>query len=258
MLRRCFTLLVTLTLLLSSAQGITITLDGDPLTEAPVDQDTTFAPLRTVVEALLPDAQVTWEGDRAVVTAGGLNLSAKPGDDIFICNGEVLSCSLPIRLEEGRTLIPIRPLCAVLGVKVTWEPQDDTVALATLYNMTYSDEDLYWLAHIISAESRGEPWEGQIAVGNVVLNRVNHPDFPDTIYEVIFDDRWGGQFEPVRNGTVYLEPEETCVRAAMACLDGANTAGNSLYFLAPELTQNHWTMENRTYVTTIGAHWFYE
>ena len=45
-------------------------------------------------------------------------------------------------------------------------------------------------------------------MGNVVLNRVASPDFPDTIYGVIFDDRWGGQFEPVRNGTVYQEPTE--------------------------------------------------
>ena len=95
-------------------------------------------------------------------------------------------------------------------------------------------------------------------MGNVVLNRVKSPDFPDTIYGVIFDDRWGGQFEPVRNGTVYDEPTAESVEAARLCLEGVNTAGDSLYFLAPHLTDNHWTMENRTYVTTIGCHWFYQ
>ena len=94
-------------------------------------------------------------------------------------------------------------------------------------------------------------------MGNVVLNRVRSTEFPDTIYGVIFDDRWGGQFEPVRNGTVYHTPTEESVRAAVACLNGEHTVGDSLYFLAPALTDNHWTMENRDYVTTIGAHWFY-
>ena len=114
------------------------------------------------------------------------------------------------------------------------------------------------LSRIISAESRGEPLEGQIAVGNVVLNRVASADFPDTIYGVIFDDRWGGQFTPVRNGTIYQEPSARSVEAARLCLSGANTAGESLYFLAPALATNHWVMENRTHVVTIGSHWFYK
>ena len=94
-------------------------------------------------------------------------------------------------------------------------------------------------------------------MGNVVLNRVADGGFPNTIYGVIFDDRWGGQFEPVRNGTIYDEPTEESVLAAKLCLEGANTAGDSLYFLAPALTTNHWIMQNRTYRTTIGSHWFY-
>jgi N-acetylmuramoyl-L-alanine amidase len=94
-------------------------------------------------------------------------------------------------------------------------------------------------------------------VGNVVLNRVHSDEFPDTIYDVIFDSRWGGQFQPVSNGTIYDDPTEESVVAAKLCLEGANTAGASLYFLAPALTQNHWIMDNQTYVTTIGCHWFY-
>ncbi len=121
----------------------------------------------------------------------------------------------------------------------------------------YSDEDLYWLSRIISAESRGEPLKGKLAVGTVVLNRVASSQFPNTIYDVIFDKRWGGQFEPVRNGTVYQDPTPESVQAAKLCLQGAREAGDSLYFLAPALTNNHWIMENRSYVTTIGCHWFY-
>ena len=90
---------------------------------------------------------------------------------------------------------------------------------------TEGGDDLYWLSRIISAESRGEPLEGQIAVGNVVLNRVASADFPDTIYGVIFDDRWGGQFTPVRNGTIYQVPSARSVEAAGLSLSRGHTAG---------------------------------
>ena len=144
----------------------------------------------------------------------------------------------------------------LLGGTAEWDRYFQGAAV-TSPDAAYNAVDFYWLSRIISAESRGEPMEGQIAVGNVVLNRVASPDSPDTIYGVIFDDRWGGQFEPVRNGTAYNTPTQESVQAAIACLAGENTVGESLYFLAPELTDNHWTMENRPYVTTIGAHWFY-
>ena len=121
----------------------------------------------------------------------------------------------------------------------------------------YSADDLYWMAKIISAESRGEPLAGKIAVGTVVLNRVASPEFPDSIYGVIFDQKWGVQFQPVANGTIYHEPTDESILAAKMVLDGARIAGDSLYFLAPSLTNNHWIMENREYVTTIGVHWFY-
>jgi len=61
----------------------------------------------------------------------------------------------------------------------------------------------------------------------------------------------------VANGTIYNEPTEESVLAAKMVLEGARVTGDSLYFLAPDLTTNHWIMENREYVTTIGTHWFY-
>ena len=110
--------------------------------------------------------------------------------------------------------MPVRVLAEALGATVDWNPATGVVSVngggSATTQPDYNREDkLYWLSRIISAESRGEPLEGQIAVGNVVLNRVDSPDFPDTIYGVIFDDRWGGQFTPVRNGTIYQEAHGT-------------------------------------------------
>lgn len=239
------------------AQAAGLTLDGAPLDagETPIYENTTFVSLRNMAQKLLPGSSVRWEDGQAVVQKGELTLTAQPGDDALVCNGSRVALRQPVRLEAGRTLVPVRTLAGLLGLEVSWNAATGEVALSTPDD---EDDEVYWLARIISAESQGECWEGKIAVGNVVLNRVKSPDFPDTIYGVIFDDRWGGQFEPVRNGTVYNEPTQESIRAAMACLEGANVVGDSLYFLAPHLTDNHWTMENRTFVTTIGTHWFYE
>lgn len=257
MKRQLAALILSASLLVTPAQAAFLTLDGQPLDagESPIYENTTFVSLRNMVRELLPEASVRWEDGQAVARAEGLTLTAQPGDDALVCNGSRVDLTSPVRLEEGRTLVPIRPLASLLGLEVRWNAATGEVALSTAGD---EFDELYWLSRIISAESQGECWEGKIAVGNVVLNRVASPDFPDTIYGVIFDDRWGGQFEPVRNGTVYNEPTAESVRAAQACLKGANVVGESLYFLAPELTDNHWTMENRTWITTIGAHWFYQ
>lgn len=258
--RQLAALLLGAALLAASAQAATLTLNGAPLDNGniPIYNDTAYVPLRSFMERLYPDAVISWDGRQAMVAREDLTLTAVPGERALVFNGTRITLTQPVRLEKGRTLVPVRILAQLLGYTVGWSDKNRTVLLTTPgYRSTYSEEDLYWLSRIISAESRGESWEGKIAVGNVVLNRVASPDFPDTIRGVIFDDRWGGQFEPVRNGTIYNTPTEESVQAALACLNGENTAGDSLYFLAPSLTSNHWTMENRDYVTTIGVHWFY-
>jgi N-acetylmuramoyl-L-alanine amidase len=82
-------------------------------------------------------------------------------------------------------------------------------------------------------------------------------EFPNTVRGVIFDNRWGIQFTPVANGTIYQNPTQESIRAAKLCLEGARTAGNSLYFLNPAESSNFWVVNNRPYVTTIGSHSFY-
>ena len=260
MKRQLAALLLGVGLLTAPARAASLTLDGAPLDagETPIYENTTFVSLRSLIQTLSPDSSVWWEDGQAVAKTRELTLSAQPGDDALVCNGHRVELWQSVRLEEGRTLVPIRPLAGLLGLEVTWVPSTGEVALTTSEASEDPRDELYWLSRIISAESQGECWEGKIAVGNVVLNRVKSPDFPDTIYGVIFDERWGGQFEPVRNGTIYNDPTPESVRAAQACLEGVTVLEDGLYFLAPQLTENHWIMENRGYITTIGVHWFYQ
>lgn len=93
-------------------------------------------------------------------------------------------------------------------------------------------DELYLLAAIIHCEARGESFTGQVAVGAVVLNRVNSEDFPDTIEEVIYQK---GQFSPVASGSlddvlISKNVNQSCIEAAYAALNGDNPIGDCLYF----------------------------
>ena len=121
----------------------------------------------------------------------------------------------------------------------------------------YDSTDLYWLSRIISAEAKGEPFAGQIAVGNVVLNRVRSSQFPSTVKGVIFDTKYGTQFSPVASGTIYNTPTRSSVAAAKAVLAGQRVVDDCLYFYAPALSDGTWIRKNRPFYTTIGCHRFY-
>ena len=260
----CASALLCAALLLGpSAQAAgSVLVDGAPLennASAQVRNNTTYVSLRTVAQALRPTATVVWENGQATVRDSTLSLTARPGSIYIAANDRAIYLPDGVLLEDGCTLVPVRALASALGAQVDWDADTGTVYITSgaAAFAAYDSNSLYWLSRIISAESQGESLLGKIAVGNVVLNRVASAEFPDSIYGVIFDDRWGGQFEPVRNGSIYQEPTEDSVLAAKLVLEGASVAGNCLYFLSPSLTSNHWIMNNRPYVMTIGCHWFY-
>lgn len=116
---------------------------------------------------------------------------------------------------------------------------------------TESYKDLYLLAQIIHAEAKGEPYEGKLAVGNVIHNRVKSEQFPNSIRDVIFQK---GQFQPVMNGSIYNEPSEESIRAAKESYH-KNIVGPALYFYNPELSTDTW-ITTRKIIKRIGSHVF--
>ena len=121
----------------------------------------------------------------------------------------------------------------------------------------YNDGDIYWLARIIHAEARGESYEGKVAVANCILNRVKSRDYPNTVYGVIFDTKYGVQYQPTKNGTIYNTPNGDSVEAAKAAVNGYNNIGASMFFYNPKKSTNNWIAKNRTYYATIGNHNFH-
>ena len=120
-----------------------------------------------------------------------------------------------------------------------------------------SNDDVYWLSRIVHAEAEGESFEGKVAVANCVLNRVKSSEFPNTIYSVIFDKKYGTQYQPTANGTIYNTPGNESVKAANAALSGYNNVGKSMYFYNPKKASSNWISNNRKYYTTIGNHNFH-
>ena len=108
------------------------------------------------------------------------------------------------------------------------------------------------LARLISAEARGEPYEGQVAVGAVVLNRVKHASFPNSISGVIYQS---GAFSCLYDGQFDQPVAESAFRAAQDALNGWDPTGGCLYYYNPRKTDDEW-IRTRTVKTVIGNHYF--
>lgn len=108
------------------------------------------------------------------------------------------------------------------------------------------------LARIISGEARGEVYEGQVAIAAVVLNRVKHTSFPNTIAGVIYQS---GAFTAVTDGQINVAPSESCFRAARDALNGWDPTGGAIYYYNPRTATNQW-IRTRPIIRTIGKHVF--
>lgn len=219
---------------------------------------TTYVPIRELASRCLQGSEsVTWDNDtktaRVSFDGGIFEVTASKVEAVH--NGsEQMLCGTPT-LKESTLYVPLRSVASVFGYTASWDERVRRVSL----NVTEGGirDDLYWLSRIISAESRGEPFEGQLAVGNVVLERVRSEEFPDSVYGVIFDASPTIQFTPVENGTVFDSPSQTCIEAARRCLEGCAVISGCLFFQNPDTTRSSWVSDNRDFVVRIGNHCFY-
>jgi N-acetylmuramoyl-L-alanine amidase len=116
--------------------------------------------------------------------------------------------------------------------------------------ITPKEKDL--LMRLVHAEAKGEPFEGKVAVAAVVLNRVEHEKFPNTIEKVIKEE---GQFQPVDNGAIKEPAEKVDQKAVQTALALEGQDNGSLYFYNPEIADNHW-QKTRKVTDVIGNHYF--
>ena len=236
-------------------------LDG----EAAIIDSVTYVPLRSFSELCGADS-VSWDASTRTATVKKYNRVAKISDrkNYIEANGRYIYLTAPVKNIDDRLFVPIRPISLIFSLDVDWNSNSRTVVLKNTTKVfksakeVYNENDLYWLARIINAEAGGESLIGKIAVGNVVINRKNSRSFPNSIYGVIFDRKYGTQFSPVAIGTIYKTPNAESIIAAKICLEGYTVSDEILYFMNPRLATSNWISRNRPFAFRIGNHNFYK
>ena len=242
-----------------------LTVNGKTLTEpAMMMNGTLYLPLRAFANAL-GDAKVSYNSSTktATLSMSGLYLTATDGGFVTYANDRPLfSFSPNVLMSNGKMYVPASALTKALGVEIKTQTNTDVSISGKYTPLTpaskfYREDEVYWLSKIISAESGGESLIGQIAVGDVIMNRVKSNLYPNTIYGVIFDRKYGVQFSPTLDGSIYNNPTYTATLAAKICLEGTSLSDNALFFLNPQTAESNWIVRSREYAYTIGGHDFY-
>ncbi len=182
-----------------------------------------------------PEASLSEDGYSYWLEAEGLSITAYADDIYFVCNGRYLYTLYGLQAIDGRAYLPLKAMAKCLGVSYTldnaaWRVTVEDAPARPLRSGSdfYDETDLYWLSRVIYAEAGNQTLYGQLAVGNVVLNRVADDSFAqDTIYDVIFAKN---QFEVVTNGMIYMTPGDSAVIAAKLALEGYDVVEGATYF----------------------------
>lgn len=242
-----------------------VVVNGRTLSEsAVVMNEVTYLPLRAFANSL-GQAKVSYNKSTRTATLemNGLYLTSTDGGFVTYANDRPLfSFSPNVLMSNGRMYVPASALTKALGVVIT-SNTGSTITVSGSYSPLthaskfYREDEVFWLSRIITAESSGESLLGQIAVGDVILNRVKSNQYPNTIWGVIFDRKYGVQFSPVLDGRIYNTPTYTSTLAAKICLEGTSLSDDAIFFLNPRTAQSSWIIKSRDYAYTIGGHDFY-
>ena len=223
---------------------------------------THYIPLRAASSALGASYSYSAATRTSRLRLSGLEIEASDLCYVTYANGRTLFSTTPnVIMSDGRLYIPVSVFAKAVGMTYTTSGNNVSISgslkpLASA-DKFYREDEVLWLARIIHAESNGEPLLGQIAVGSVVMNRVKSAYYPNTIYGVIFDRKYGVQFSPVLNGTIYNTPSYSARLAAKICLENYDVTGGTFFFLNTRLATSSWIPRTREYAFTIGNHDFY-
>ena len=276
-LRRALALLLTFCLLCPGlaaaadnvdAQSMPVYIDGLLSARAYVSGEAVFLPPEAVCAAAGMSMSWSEDGGALTLSVPGAVLTGLKGNGYFEADGRYIYAPDGWLVRGDVLYLPGDAVERLFGVEISFSEEHDRLELSTedlavisgganYYELNYDADLLYWLPQIINAEAKFEPLAGQIGVGNVVMNRLSSPDFPDTIFEVIYDTEHTIQFEPISTGGIFQEPTEQATIAAYLCLEGYSTVDDCLYFVNPEFGSG-WFDSSLELVDTIGHHNFYK
>lgn len=231
--------------------------------------ETVFLDPGLLCEALGLGIENSADEERFSLKIGELQVSGEAGTGYFLAGERYLYAPEGWLTEDGRAFLSTEALSRIFRIRILCAEDplraEITTAGASVMNGSglyyleqLSNEEFYWLLHVIAAEAGNQPLAGQLGVGNVVMNRVKNEEFPDTVKQVVFqqgDDR--AIFTPVENGDIHMVSDDLSLIAAYLVLEGYNNVGESLYFVNPTVGNSSWVTANRTFVVRIGDHDFY-
>ncbi len=249
----------------AAAQDLTVTVDGARYAGTVRLLDGTSCVAFREFAETVGGAAVRWDPALSEATAEtpALTLRARIGARLLDANGRALWCAREVYAEDGTLYVPLRQTAEAFGFRCEYDETCRAVRLTREApaiepaSSVCGADALYWLSRIIEAEAGGESFEGMLAVGTVVLNRAASPAFPDTVYGVIFDTKFGVQFTPTANGTIRCVPSHDASLAAAACLEGYRTDPDKLYFLNEDLAESFWIPTFCRCIAKVGNHTFY-
>ena len=247
------------------AEILPVYLDGLLTARAYRKKDTVFIELRPLCARA--GIAMDWSGDEKsfALTLGNLQVKGKAGQKYFTASGRYLYAPEDWLVREGELCLPEWVVCKLFNLSAGYRGGDlflDGKDMRLLeggkdyYDLNFPYGDVHWLSHIITSEAGIEPMEGKIGVGNVVMNRVKSAEFPNTVFGVVYDYEHTIQFEPVSKGTIHDDPKPEDIIAAYLVLEGANTAGECIYFVNPQFG-SFWFDNNLDFVLKLGRHNFY-
>ena len=187
------------------------------------------------------------------VQNSGSTYVVKPGDTLFLISKQFGVSHQELQKINHLSSADIRPGQTLKLPSNNVARTDRRVASASSRSgLSFSREDITLLARTVYSEARGEPYEGQVAVAAVVLNRLKHPDFPSNIRGVIFQPL---AFTAVADGQFWLTPNQTAYNAVNEALKGWDPSNGALYYWNPVTATSKWIW-SRTITHHIGKHVF--
>jgi N-acetylmuramoyl-L-alanine amidase len=185
----------------------------------------------------------------ATSVSGSTKYVVKSGDTLYIISrrfNTTINTLVNLNGLKSTTIYPGQVLNVPTG-------STGTADTASRGAGSFSRSELMLLARLIYGESRGEPYQGQVAVGAVVLNRVKSPLFPNTISQVIYQKN---EFSVVLDGQINLTPNTTSINAAEDALNGWDPSNGALFYWNPVKAPNNRFLNSKTIIARIGNHVF--
>lgn len=220
----------------------------------------TYVSLAAMAQALEPSVQIGWDGSTVKISSSRLALTAKVGQLYLVANGRYLYLPEGVQNVNSMVTVPLSAVVEAFDAKLSWDGATGTIYITRgsggiqSGESYYNQEDLFWLSRIIYAESGNQPLEGQMAVGNVVMNRVASPAYPNTVQGVLAQKN---QFSTYKSGALANRtPNQSSIIAAKLVLDGGEVeeTDGALYF---DSSASSWASRNREFAAVLGGHKFY-